>query len=292
MLINHKEVYTRFAKYTVGKMNCPVCGLDNHILWGKCLKRETLYQPEIPELFTQYVKCKKCGVVYAKNAVTGYSLYATPPKVDKRIEGHGRQIPEDLIRHKFNLRLIQMAYGKSSDFSLLDVGCSSGEFLELLLNSKIETEGVEINPELANMARKRTNAVIYEGDICEISILNKYDVIIFAEIIEHILEPDKFMNKIWEILNPGGMIFVTTRPNTKSIKIRLSKCEDPMIRGAFSHHVLYSPSSLRFLLRKHSFSKIRLYHYKRDGWTIRDSFMRLINLFGPFDNQVIATAWK
>ncbi len=299
MLINSKEVYTRFAKYTIGEMNCPVCELNTYKLWGKCLKRETVYQPEIPELMTQYVKCKKCGVVYAKNAVIGYSLYVTPPKLDPRIqkcffiEGHGDLVPEYPIRARFNLELVKLTYGKSSDFSLLDVGCSSGEFLELALNSRIEAEGVDVNPEYADKARKRTNATIYEGDICEVSIPKKYDVVTFTEVIEHILEPNNFMAKILKILNPGGMVFVTAMPNTSSMRIRFYKCENSMIRDTFSHHVLYNPRSMRYLLQKHGFADIHFYHYRREGWSVKNICMGfIINQFGYFDNQVIATAWK
>ncbi len=292
MLVDCKDIYTRFATYTVGQLSWPVCDSDNYKFWGKCLKRETVYQPEVPELMTEYVKCKKCYIVYAKNVVLGYSLYTTPSKVDKRIEGLGGLMPEDPIRNNFNLELIKSVYGKSSDFSLFDVGCSGGEFLELALGSGIKAEGIELNKEFAQEARKRTNAMIYEGDMCEISIARKFDVIQFTEILEHILEPNKFMNKVWEILNPGGMIFLTTMPNTSSIQIKSSKCENPMIRGTFSHHVLYNPSAIRFLLQEHGFSRIRFYHYKRNVWSIKDTLMRLINLFGYFDNQVIATAWK
>ncbi len=188
--------------------------------------------------------------------------------------------------------MVQKAYGKDDDFSLLDVGCSGGEFLELALRPNIRAEGVEINTKFAGEARKRTNTVVYEGDICKISISQKYDVVHFTEIIEHIIEPDKFMNAIRNVLNPGGMIYITTMPNTGSLRVRLSKCEGPMIRGTFSHNVLYNPSSMRFLLRKHGFSRIHFYRYKRDNWSIKDAFMCLMNLFGYFDNQLIATAWK
>ncbi len=102
MIINSKEIYTRFAKYTVAEMNCPVCESDVGKLWGTCLKREIVYQPEVPELLTRYVKCKTCGVVYAKNAVIGYSLYVKPPEVDKKIEGLGGLMPKDPVRNSFN----------------------------------------------------------------------------------------------------------------------------------------------------------------------------------------------
>ena len=292
MLINSYDIFTRFAKYTVAEMSCPICNLDAYKLWGSCLKRETVYQPEIPELITRYVKCKTCGVVYAKNAVLGYTLYVTPPEVDRRIEGLGGLMPEDPERISFNLEMIQKAYGKCGGFSLLDVGCSGGEFLELALQSDIKADGVEISPIFAKVARKRTNAEVYEGDMSEISIPHKYDVVHFTEIIEHIIEPDKFLNAIHKVLNPGGMIYLTTMPNTSSLRVKLSRCETAMIRDTFSHHVLYNSRSMRHLLQKNRFTDIRLHHYRRNGWSAKNLFMRFINQFGYFDNQVIATAWK
>jgi SAM-dependent methyltransferase len=292
VIIDKKDIYTRFAKYTVAEMNCPICKSDSGRLFCTCLKRETVYQPEVPELMTRYVKCKTCGIVYAKNAVIGYSLYVTPPEVDRRIEGLGGLMPEDPERISFNLEMIQKAYGKRGGFSLLDVGCSGGEFLELALQSHVKAEGVETNTKFADEARKRTNTIIYEGDICEVSIPSKYDVINGTEIIEHIIEPDKFLNAIHKVLNPGGMIYITTMPNASSLRVRLSRCETPMIRDTFSHHVLYNSRSMRCLLQKHGFVDIRFHHYRRDGWSIKNLFMRFINKFGYFDNQVIATAWK
>ena len=291
-MIDSKEIYTRFAKYTVAEMSCPVCESDANKIWGTCLKRETVYQPEVPELLTRYVKCKTCGAIYAKNAVMGYSLYVKPPEVDRRIEGLGGLMPGDPERISFNLEMIQKAYGKRGGFTLLDVGCSGGEFLELALQSDIKAEGVEINPIFAKVARKRTNAKVYEGDMCEISIPQKYDVVHFTEIIEHIIEPDKFMNAIHKVLNPGGMIYITTMPNTGSLRVRLSRCETPMIRDTFSHHVLYNSRSMRYLLQKHEFADIRFHHYRREGWSVKNICMGFINQLGYFDNQVIATAWK
>jgi len=292
MIIDSKEIYTRFAKYTVAEMNCPICKSDSGRLFGTCLKRETVYQPEVPELITRYAKCKECDVVYAKNAVIGYSLYVTPPEVDRRIEGLGGLMPEDPERISFNLEMIQKAQGKHGGFSLLDVGCSGGEFLELARQSDVKADGVEINPIFVEVARKRTNAQVYEGDMCEISIPQKYDVVHFTEIIEHIIEPDKFLNAINKVLNPGGMMYITTMPNTSSLSVRLSRCETPMIRDTFSHHVLYNPRSMRYLLQKHGFADIRFHHYRRDRWSVKNLFIRFINQFGYFDNQVIATAWK
>jgi 2-polyprenyl-3-methyl-5-hydroxy-6-metoxy-1,4-benzoquinol methylase len=111
------------------------------------------------------------------------------------------------------------------DSVVLDVGCSSGHLGEVI---KRETGssvvGIEIDADDANRARKLLDAV-YEVNLeheaaPEQIRQQKFDYIIFCDVIEHFVNPVAVLEKIKPLLKPTGKVLFSI-PNMAHMSVRL-----------------------------------------------------------------------
>ena len=117
-------------------------------------------------------------------------------------------------------RLLKVIPGMSR---LLDVGCGTGTItwnLQQLL--KVEAIGIEPNPDRAEAARARGLNV--RDDVLSAKLLadlGLFDVILFADVLEHLVDPVSVLQIARSGLKPGGVIVVSV-PNVAHWTIRLN----------------------------------------------------------------------
>jgi 2-polyprenyl-3-methyl-5-hydroxy-6-metoxy-1,4-benzoquinol methylase len=100
--------------------------------------------------------------------------------------------------------------------SILDLGCSSGAFLETLTGGKWELFGIEMSAEVARRAEKRTGAKIFVGDILDAPFPQGYfDSITCFHVFEHMYKPKEILQKVSHWLKPGGIFYMMV-PNIHS----------------------------------------------------------------------------
>jgi polyprenyldihydroxybenzoate methyltransferase / 3-demethylubiquinol 3-O-methyltransferase len=105
---------------------------------------------------------------------------------------------------------------------LLDVGCGTGIFSEALAKAGANVTGIDPGKNLIRAAEKhkletlQTHPNMKVNYICDFienhskEFENYYDVVVTSEVIEHVPDPDFFMEHCIKCLKPGGSIFVTT----------------------------------------------------------------------------------
>lgn len=113
------------------------------------------------------------------------------------------------LRQKHLLELIGPMKGKK----ILDVGCASGYFGKLLRQRGNTVYGIDISQKAVKQARKvldKAYCVDLEND--PLPFLNTFDVIVIAEVLEHLFQPQAVVEKLVKRLKPQGKLIITT-PN-------------------------------------------------------------------------------
>jgi len=105
---------------------------------------------------------------------------------------------------------------------ILDVGCSNGALGNYLraMNPKCIVDGVEIDEIFCTEAKKKLNHVVNANlnkkQLKELLPDKKFDCIIFADILEHLLAPDEKLMDAFNFLNDGGTVIISM-PNIRHI---------------------------------------------------------------------------
>lgn len=86
----------------------------------------------------------------------------------------------------------------------LDVGCGSKPYAHLY--SSTEYVGLEIDTP-QNRASKKAE-YFYDGNIFPFADAT-FDSMVANEVFEHVFNPDQFINEVFRVLKPGGMVLLT-----------------------------------------------------------------------------------
>lgn len=116
--------------------------------------------------------------------------------------------------------------------SVLDIGCSSGNFgAELTARRGCVVDGIEVEPRDAKAAQKKLRKVyILDIEKDDLSLIKeRYDVIYFGDVIEHLVKPIETLSRIRPLLKNDGMILFSI-PNMAHISVRLA-----LLRGDFEY---------------------------------------------------------
>jgi len=139
---------------------------------------------------------------------------------------------------------------------LLDIGAATGFFARIAQDFGFNAEGIEISKWAAQEGRKK-GLKIHHGTVDTIQFLeNSFDVITLFDVLEHISEPDKFLEKIFLILKQDGVLVINT-PDAKSVWSRiLGRRWQAYIPP--EHLILYNKNNIEFFLKRHKFKILKI----------------------------------
>lgn len=100
--------------------------------------------------------------------------------------------------------------------TILDVGCASGEFGQLIKERNVtEVWGVELNEKAAQVASQKLDKVICDSFSYHLDLPKKYfDCVIFNDVLEHLVDPYSALTYAKELLNHRGII-IASIPNVR-----------------------------------------------------------------------------
>lgn len=141
--------------------------------------------------------------------------------------------------------------------TILDVGCAKGDFGKNLkaIKPEIRVWGIEPFEAAASEARKKLDYVVtsvFQDDMQELKGI-KFDVIVFNDVLEHLVNPDKALNTCRQYLSNNGCI-VSSIPNILffPMVLEIFKTQDWRYRD----HGTLDNTHLRFFTKK---SIVRLF---------------------------------
>lgn len=174
---------------------------------------------------------------------------------------------------------------------MLEIGCSTGSYMELAKSKGWHVEGIEFSNESARIARDKGFKVHIGSVETAPTPKNRYDIIVAWMVMEHFHEPHLVLNKIKEWINPDGY-FVFLVPNANSISRKLFKqfAYDIELPRHLFH---YTPESLNLLLKNCGWQIENIVHQKNaftflksiEVWSRKKKKIRLNKFIIWFNNS-------
>jgi 2-polyprenyl-3-methyl-5-hydroxy-6-metoxy-1,4-benzoquinol methylase len=125
----------------------------------------------------------------------------------------------------------------------LDVGCGAGRLMIGLKRVGWRVEGIEWNPQAADLASRYTGCSVRVGDFRSLDVpANSYDLVVLHHVLEHLDSPSSALRRIAELLAPGGRA-VLVYPNPRSLGATIF-CERWLHWDVPRHLVIPAPSAL------------------------------------------------
>lgn len=207
---------------------------------------------------------RKYGTTESPSLSLGYWLAQFLPRQRARVDATMRHLPKPKPGNR-----------------LLDIGCGNGDFLVRAKDGGWETEGVEPDPEAAEVARSR-GIKVHVGTVDAMRDQNeRFDGITLSHVIEHVYDPVALLRECCKLLKPGGWVWIDT-PNIESLgHMRFGKnwlgLDPPR------HLMIFNRSSLLKSLAKAGFTGIEDMPYRVLYFSLSAASEAISRGLDPFD---------
>ena len=218
------------SKYTENRI-CPVCGSSNEL-----------------EIFLKeggrYVKCQDCEMVYINPVFKDSSLQ------DYYEQNHSFQseiVESDADEFYINIYTKGIESIKNVNIrvnNILDIGCSSGVFLDVAKNNDLTTFGIELNKSEYLFTQKKGHTV-YNDLLENITFNEKFDAITMWDVFEHLKDGEFYLNLMKTHLKDNGVIFLQI-PSSDSLAAKILQDKCNMFDG-LEHVNLYGVDTIKKL---------------------------------------------
>ena len=138
----------------------------------------------------------------------------------------------------------------------LDVGCGAGLLAEPLARLGAQVTAVDAAPELIEVAKDHAAgqglAIDYRATGVE-SVEGKFDLVTSMEVIEHVAEPQQFIDDLAARLTSGGLLILSTPNRTawsKLLTITLAEGLGQIPKGTHDFDKFIDPEMMRGLLAR------------------------------------------
>jgi 2-polyprenyl-3-methyl-5-hydroxy-6-metoxy-1,4-benzoquinol methylase len=156
------------------------------------------------------------------------------------------------IVRKYTLRSkLNLINSLSTKGNILDIGCGTGEFLNICKENKWNTTGIEPSNKGRNQAIQNYALQVYDEAGINKLEKNKFDVITMWHVLEHVPQLQQRIEEIKTLLKKGGTLVIAV-PNRMSYDAKLYK-ENWAGYDVPRHLYHFSPQDITNLFEKHSF---------------------------------------
>jgi SAM-dependent methyltransferase len=246
------------------------------------------------------VRCPGCGLVFQDPQPTDADLETTYYHDEEWTRMVLGPLREKLLeRARQQLGFLDDAGVTPDGGALLDVGCSSGTFMELAAQAGWNTVGVELGETTAQAARDRgldvrTGTLAAVADQFE---AGSFSLVTFWDVLEHLRDPREELALARRLLAPGG-ILAATMPNVAGLYPQTTLRLIARPTGAWEYPELpvhlydFAPRTTELLLRRNGFAGVRVRTYPTPFWYYRWTSLSLGALGGRFRGRALRAAFE
>ena len=206
-----------FTKYSLTGMPvaCPICGTPSRTIISKFDRRFKI----LP-----HAKCDECALVRHEFMLSDEQLaeyYSESYRNDYQWVNSGptsKHIKKRLSEAKSRLNKLQPFLKKHP--RVLDFGCGSGEFIDLMQDSGALASGFEPGKLYSSYAKDKKGLDVQNCGWENYECADKLDVVTAFHVFEHLTDPFKAFKKVVSWLNVGGLIYIEVPNMANGLKLK------------------------------------------------------------------------
>lgn len=237
-------------------LNCPICKGDRReMIYPATVETQQSIRPEPYSGHYQINACLGCGLLYSSPVPDAghvhkfYREYESANVVANEI---------DNVRHTMRGYYQLVAPYLTRKEYFLDIGCDIGLLLESVRTEGFsQLYGVEPIDSVRSAALRRVpDAIISEKFYEQIEFeRDTFDLITFIHVLDHLIGPDKALNRAFSQLKPGGICLAVVH-DVNSLLARLTGERFPPFN--YLHHFFFSKRTLRMMFEACGFEVLRV----------------------------------
>ena len=196
-------------------MACPICGSSKRTIISRFDRRFKI----LP-----HSKCDECALVRHEFMLSDEQLseyYSKSYRNDYQWVNSGptsKHIQKRFSEAKTRLNKLQPHLPKHP--KVLDFGCGSGEFIELLQDSGASASGFEPGNLYASFARDQKGLDVQNCGWENYECKGKVDVVTVFHVFEHLTDPLTAFKKAISWLNVNGLIYIEVPNMANALKLK------------------------------------------------------------------------
>lgn len=184
---------------------CPVCAADA----GAPIFDNRMVACAGYDFSSRILQCAACDSSYAGRALLPQDLHRYYSNLSKYDTVRSRQGISALDRERAALATAFIAPHLASVGSALDVGCSSGVFLNALREAGVaRVQGIDPAADAAVAAGALFDFPVVQAQAETYEHYDRHDLVCLMAVLEHLLEPRKLLNEIGRQLKPDGKVLI------------------------------------------------------------------------------------
>jgi 2-polyprenyl-3-methyl-5-hydroxy-6-metoxy-1,4-benzoquinol methylase len=243
--------------------SCPVCGIKIFTLF---LKSNDYFLTN--EEFSIMI-CASCGMKFVNprpdpNEIRKYyesSDYVSHGGQKNALNYIYKNVRKYSIKKKYKL---VKEHAKSK--KLLDIGCGTGEFIFFCKQMGFDVQGIEPGEKPRSFAKAKYHVDVEDETYLDKIVIAEFDIITMWHVLEHVHKLHERMNKMREILKPGGTLIIAI-PNNNS----WDACYYGKFWAAYDlprHLYHFSVETMKILANVHQFKVDEIIPMKLDAFYI------------------------
>jgi 2-polyprenyl-3-methyl-5-hydroxy-6-metoxy-1,4-benzoquinol methylase len=207
------------------------------------------------------LRCDSCGFITANLDMDSETLKAIYNENYFKGEEYLDYVRDKHVLQKnFGKRIKKMKklFSEHQIKSALEIGCAYGFFAESFKKAFPSTDyvGYDIASEAVAYGKSELGMNVFDQDYLTVPSDKSYSDVFMWDVIEHLPNPDLFIEKIANELENGGRVYITTG-DISSFLARKQKAKWRMIHPP-SHMHYFSKDTLKQLLEKHGLTVTHL----------------------------------